>query len=75
VVSWLIPWSVLVVVLTKYPRKNSSTERFDVCLRIMVSDTSCVVLFCFVCLRLVSCVPNVASFSRLSILDCPFGFL
>jgi hypothetical protein len=32
VISWLIPWSVLVVVLTKYPRKNSSTERFDVCL-------------------------------------------
>ena len=28
---------------------------------------------CFVCLRTVSCVPNVASVSMLSILDCPFG--
>ena len=34
-----------------------------------------VVLFCFVCLRPVSCVPNVAKVSGLSILDCPFGFL
>jgi len=31
--------------------------------------------FCFVCLRSVSCVPNVASVSGLSILDSPFGFL
>jgi hypothetical protein len=31
-------------------------------------------VFCFVCLRLVSCVPNLASFSGLPILDCPFGF-
>ena len=30
---------------------------------------------CCVCLRSVSCVPNVASVSGLSILDCPFGFL
>ena len=30
--------------------------------------------FCFVCLRPVSCVPNVASFSGLSIRDCPFRF-
>ena len=29
---------------------------------------------CFVSLRLVSCVPNVASFSGLFILYCPFGF-
>ena len=38
----------------------------------------CVVLclfFCFVRLRPVFCVPNVASVSGLSILDCPFGFL
>ena len=34
---------------------------------------SCV--FSFACLRLVSYVPNGASFSGLSILDCPFGFL
>jgi hypothetical protein len=30
--------------------------------------------FCFVCHRSVSCVPSIASFSGLSILDCPFGF-
>jgi len=33
------------------------------------------VLFCLVCLRLVSRVPNVASFSGLSILDSAFNFL
>ena len=27
-------------------------------------------VFCFVCLRPVSCVPNVVSFSGLSIFDC-----
>ena len=32
-------------------------------------------VFRFVCLRPVSCVPNVACFSGLSILDCHFGFL
>jgi hypothetical protein len=32
-------------------------------------------LCCVVCLRLVSCVPNVATFSGFLILDCPFGFL
>ena len=40
-----------------------------------VSNIYCVVFICFVCLPLVSCVPNVASFSGLFILDCPFGFL
>ena len=32
-------------------------------------------IFCFVCPHLVICVPNVASFSGLFILDYPFGFL
>ena len=32
-----------------------------------------VLCFCFVCRRPVSCVPNDASFSGLSIFDCPFG--
>ena len=32
-------------------------------------------VLCFVFLRSVSCVLNVASISRLFILDCPFGFL
>jgi len=32
-------------------------------------------VFCFVCLRPVSCVPYIVSFSGLSILDYPFGFL
>jgi hypothetical protein len=41
-------------------------------LRIVVSNTYCVVfLFCFSS----SCVPDVASFSGLSIFDCPFGVL
>jgi uncharacterized membrane protein len=38
----------------------------------VVSGTYCVVFFLFC---LVSCVPNVACFSGLSILDYPFGFL
>jgi len=32
-------------------------------------------IHCFVCLHHMSCVPNFDSFSGLSILDCPFGFL
>jgi len=32
-------------------------------------------VFCFVCLRRVYCVPNVAGVSGLFILDYPFGFL
>ena len=32
-------------------------------------------VFCFICLRLVSFVPAVASFYGLFILDCSFGFL
>ena len=39
-----------------------------------MSNTYCVVVFCLACLRLVYCVPNVASFSGLSILHCPFSF-
>jgi hypothetical protein len=38
-----------------------------------VQHTLCRV-FCFVCLRLVSRVPNVASFFVLSILDLPLRF-
>ena len=34
-----------------------------------------VVVFCFVCLRHVSCVPNIVNFSGLSFFDCPFDFL
>ena len=32
-------------------------------------------VFSNICYRPVSCVPSVASFSGLSIFDCPFGFL
>jgi hypothetical protein len=32
----------------------------------------CIVFF-FVCLRPVSCIPNAVSFAGISILDCPFG--
>jgi hypothetical protein len=34
-------------------------------------DCISVLCFCFVCFRPVSCVPNGACFSGLSILDCP----
>jgi hypothetical protein len=34
-----------------------------------------ILVFCVVCLRPVSCVSNVASFSGLSIIDFLFGFL
>ena len=40
-----------------------------------VQHILCCVCFCFVCLRLVSCVPYVVSFSGLYIVDCPFGIL
>ena len=40
------------------------------CLSLLFSLT----FICFVCLRPVSCVPNVVSFSRLSILPCPLDF-
>ena len=43
-----------------------------VCLRIVVSNTYYVVVF--FCLRLVSYVPNVASFSGLAILDMHHRF-
>ena len=46
-----------------------------VCLPIVVYNTYYFVFFGIVCLPLVSCVPNIAIFSGLSILNCPFGFL
>jgi len=33
-----------------------------------------VLCFCFACFRLVSCVPDVASFSGFAFLDCPSVF-
>jgi hypothetical protein len=39
--------------------------------RVRVAHLFCV--FCFVCLRPASCVPNVASVARLSIRDCSVG--
>ena len=43
-----------------------------VCLRVVVPYTYCVLfLHCFS----LSCVPYVASFSGLSIFDCPFGII
>jgi hypothetical protein len=44
-----------------------------VCVTHHFSFLCCV--FGFVCLGPVSCVPNVACASELSILDLPFGFL
>jgi hypothetical protein len=50
--------------------------RFLVKSMLLIVLVFCVVLFrLLVCLRPVSFVPNVASFSGLSIHDCPFGFL
>jgi len=46
------------------------TYAICVCLCLVVSNTSCVV-FLFCCSS--SCVPYVASFPEVSILDCPFG--
>ena len=43
-----------------------------VCVAHRFNFLCCVI--CFVCLRPVSCMPNVASVSGLSILDCPFSF-
>jgi hypothetical protein len=69
---------------------NLHKTMFGLSLPPAVCRRACVflTLFVFVCayrcpthivfgvfLRLVSCLPNVASFSGLSILDCPFGFL
>jgi len=42
----------------------------SICLHIVVLNTYCVVFFVLSS----SCVPNVAIFSGLSILDCPFSF-
>jgi len=48
----------------------------QLCLLACICISYCVALcFLFVCHRSVFCVPNVASFSGFSILDCPFGFL
>ena len=38
-------------------------------------QTHIVLCFCFVCVRLMFCVPSAASFSGLFIFDCPFGII
>jgi hypothetical protein len=53
-------------------------QRFSVFVGVRVAQRfSVFVVLCFflVCRRTVSCLPNVASISGLSILICPFGFL
>jgi len=45
------------------------------CLFAYSSVQQIVFCFYFVCLRLVSCVPCVASFSGMSIFDCNVGIL
>ena len=55
---------------------NSSYLRY-MSLFCHIGVQSIIIMLCFVlfvCLRLVSCVPNVTSFPGLSILECPFGF-
>ena len=44
-------------------------------LRCFVASNTFVLCYCSVCLRLVSCVLNVTSFSRLFIFNCHFGIL
>jgi Na+/melibiose symporter-like transporter len=66
-------------------KQNEELRLCFVCLRLVslfCLSSSCVfVLFvfvlclCFVCLRLVFIVPNVSSFTGLSIFDCYFGIL
>ena len=51
----------------------SPVDYGGVCVAHRFSSLCCV--FSFICPRPVSCVPNVASFSGLSIIDCHFGFL
>jgi hypothetical protein len=63
--------SILIILLIS----SNSSYVICVCLRILVSNTYCVVFFILFVLRLVSCVPNVASFSKLSILDCSLGLI
>ena len=71
----------IVVSNTSYKRQQLPTLRFAstwVHPRILVGSVLliflvfCVVFLCFVCLCLVSCMPNVVSFSGVSILDCLF---
>ena len=52
-------------------REHLGSSRFLVWFWFLICLIFCVV---FVCFRLLSCVPNVSSFSGLSILDCPFIF-
>jgi len=49
-------------------------SRFMVASVLLMLLVYCVMFFCFVCVRPVSCAPNVVSFSRLSCLDWPFRF-
>jgi hypothetical protein len=51
---------------------RSSYSTSDTCLIFLVF---CVVFLCFICLRYVSCLPNVVIISGLFILDCLFRFL
>jgi len=60
-------------ILTIWVAWRCSPLVFGICVAHRFSFLCCV--FYFVCLRPVSCVPNVACFSGLSILNCPFGFL
>jgi hypothetical protein len=51
---------------------SQDTER-RVVLMLPVSPDCSLLIAPFFCLRSVSCDPNVASVSGLSIIDCPFG--
>jgi hypothetical protein len=76
-VTWLV-WHRKLKILLKLLTLQEHLIRRSLVVSMLVNLVIvCVVLFfvLFVCLRLVSCVPNVASVSGFSNLDFPFVFL
>jgi hypothetical protein len=71
---FLSPSRILTCFTIRITRRVSYKEQELLILREHPGFFMCCVCFC-VCLRPVSCVLNVASVSRVFILDCPFGFL
>jgi len=60
----------------KQTNKTKPKKKIEIKHDKMISLTFCFLfVFCFACIRPVSCVGNVDSVSVVSILGCPFGFL
>jgi len=62
------------VTMRVYYKKNELLAHRELCCSTFYCSVLCVFV-CIFCFCPVSCVPNVASVSVLSILHCPFGFL